>query len=533
MTAFAKIKGAAQGGGMVAHALRYAQLGLSVFPCKRKDKAPPVERGFKAATRNEQQIKDWWARWPNAMIGVPTGSSSGIDVIDIDVKPQEFIDGFSFLPQWESLSPLIVRTPSGGAHIWFKSDGKVRNSTDRLGPGIDTRGDGGYVIVPPSRNIDGAGYEFLRGGIDELENLPSFPARLLSRISQKHSGQGRTEPEADLERVAAAMAVIPNDDLGWDDWKRLGLVIFRATSGTGKGLQIFDQWSRKSSKYDEANTRREWESIHRSPPTRIGAGTIFFEANRADPRWWNGGKLVLQAESPVESAKKFVQRFFVRDDAQALVYYRGSFYEWTCSHWVECDADHLRSQVYEFLDDALKPGGTPFNATSTKVSQIIDALQAVVEEDSRRTVPFWLDDCDTPCDHLIACRNGLLDPNLRTLTPHSPRFFNVNCLPFDYDPNAPAPRAWLAFLRQLWPDDGDGKIARLTLQEIFGLLLTSDTSFQKIFMLVGPPRSGKGTIGRVLGLLLGADNIANPSMASLSGDFGLSQLIGKRQAEAV
>ena len=73
-------------------------------------------------------------------------------------------------------------------------------------------------------------------------------------------------------------------------------------------------------------------------------------------------------------------------------------------------------------------------------------------------------------------------------------------------------------------------MARLTLQEIFGLLLTSDTSFHKMFMLVGPPRSGKGNIGRVLGLLLGTDNIASPSMASLSGDFGLSQLIDKNLA---
>ncbi|WP_338692835.1 phage/plasmid primase, P4 family [Bradyrhizobium sp. 26S5] len=518
------------GSAMVMHALRYARLGLPVFPCKRQTKAPIVKRGFKAATRNEKQIRDWWAQWPDAMIGVPTGPASGIDVIDIDVKPQEFIDGFTFLPQWESLSLLIVRTPSGGAHLWFKSDGKVRNSTDRLAPGIDTRGDGGYVIVPPSANHDRARYEFMRGSLGDLDKLPNFPTKLLDRSGPKDSLESNTQPEADPERITAAMAVIPNDNLGWDDWKRLGLAIFRATSGSDQGFHIFDQWSRKSSKYDEANTRREWDSIYRSPPTRIGAGTIFFEADRADLKWRRAGKLMLQAESPVESAKEFVRRLFVRNDAQGLVYYRGAFYEWTCTHWVECDADHLRSQVYEFLDDALKSNGTPFNATATKVNQVIDALQAVVEVDARWNVPFWLDEPNTRCGHLIACRNGLLDPNARILTPHSPRFFNVNCLPFDYVADALTPRPWRAFLRQLWPDDDDGKTARLALQEIFGLLLTSDTSFQKLFMLVGPPRSGKGTIGRVLGLLLGADNIASPSMASLSGDFGLSQLIDKNLA---
>ena len=532
MTASAKVKDAAQGSGMVAHALRYVRFGLPVFPCKRKTKAPLVKKGFRAATRNEQQINDWWAEWPDAMIGVPTGPSSGIDVIDIDVKPQEFIDGFAFLPQWKSLSPVIVATPSGGAHLWFRSDGNVRNSTDRLAPGIDTRGDGGYVIVPPSRNMDRAGYEFLRGSIDEFNKLPSFPTALLSRIGQKHLGQSSTEPEADPAKVSAAMAVILNDDLGWDDWKRLGLAVFRSTSGSDQGRDIFDQWSRKSSKYDEENTRREWEAMHRSPPTRIGAGTIFFEASQADPSWWKTtDKPVLHAESPVESAKEFVRRLFLRNDDRGLVYYRGAFYEWIETHWVECDADHLRSQLYEFSSGAVKPNGNSFNPTATKVNQVIDALQAVVEIDARKNVPFWLDEePNTTCEHLIACRNGLLDPNARTLTPHSPRFFNVNCLPFDYDRDAPTPRHWRTFLRQLWPDDGDGKMARLTLQEIFGLLLTSDTSFQKIFMLVGPPRSGKGTIGRTLRLLLGADNIASPSMTGLTGDFGLSQLIDKNLA---
>jgi putative DNA primase/helicase len=88
----------------------------------------------------------------------------------------------------------------------------------------------------------------------------------------------------------------------------------------------------------------------------------------------------------------------------------------------------------------------------------------------------------------------------------------------------------MKFLRELWPDDLDDKQARLTLQEIFGLLLTPDTRHQKIFMLVGPKRSGKGTIGRLLTALLGKENVANPTLASLSSHFGLAPLIDKRAA---
>jgi phage/plasmid-associated DNA primase len=70
----------------------------------------------------------------------------------------------------------------------------------------------------------------------------------------------------------------------------------------------------------------------------------------------------------------------------------------------------------------------------------------------------------------------------------------------------------MGFLRQLFPGDGDGKTARFALQEMFGLLLTADTRYEKIFLLVGPKRSGKGTIGRVLTAMLGKDNVANPTL---------------------
>ena len=82
------------------------------------------------------------------------------------------------------------------------------------------------------------------------------------------------------------------------------------------------------------------------------------------------------------------------------------------------------------------------------------------------------------------------------------------------------PKLWMPFLRQLWPNDEDDRQARFTLQEMFGLLLTSDTVFQKIFMIVGPGRSGKGTLGRILTALLGRDNVVNPTMAGMAGDSG-------------
>jgi len=109
----------------------------------------------------------------------------------------------------------------------------------------------------------------------------------------------------------------------------------------------------------------------------------------------------------------------------------------------------------------------------------------------------------------------------------TPLFFSPTALDFNFDPKARKPTAWLAFLKLLWPDDPQS-IA--TLQEWFGYMLTPDTRQQKILMLIGPKRSGKGTIARVLRGLVGNDNTAAPTLSGLGANFGLWPLLGKTVA---
>jgi putative DNA primase/helicase len=111
--------------------------------------------------------------------------------------------------------------------------------------------------------------------------------------------------------------------------------------------------------------------------------------------------------------------------------------------------------------------------------------------------------------------------------PITPKFFTINSLDFDPDPNAPTPTAWHEFLHQLF--DGDVESLDL-LQEWFGYCLTGDTSQQKMLLMVGPRRGGKGTIARVLTGLVGSGNVAGPTTSNLAGAFGLQPLIGKTLA---
>jgi hypothetical protein len=131
-------------------ALDRAAQGLPVFPC-RPDKKPRIKGWPTAATTDPEQIKAWWARWPNANVGIPTGERSGLLVLDVDLDK----GGFESLEALTSSLPdtYTVRTGSGGAHFYFRypPGSNIRNSASLLAPGVDIRGEGGYVVAPPSR----------------------------------------------------------------------------------------------------------------------------------------------------------------------------------------------------------------------------------------------------------------------------------------------------------------------------------------------------------------------------------------------
>jgi putative DNA primase/helicase len=237
---------------------------------------------------------------------------------------------------------------------------------------------------------------------------------------------------------------------------------------------------------------------------------------------------ILDRKEPLRTARLFVQAHYQRDAARTLHHHRGDFYAWSGSHYGEASDAEIRAQVYELLDgsDCLtKDGAEPFRPNARLVSEAIDALKAVAILPDRETAPCWLDGRQDPApDDLIACANGLLHLPTKALHPATPQFYGHHAVGFDYDPDAPEPAQWLRFLADLWRDD-EGAID--ALQEIFGYLLTADTRQQKVFLIVGPKRSGKGTIARVAKALLGSANVAGPTLSGLGTNFGLAPLIGR------
>ena len=233
--------------------------------------------------------------------------------------------------------------------------------------------------------------------------------------------------------------------------------------------------------------------------------------------------------NPMPNARLFMDSEFKADnDRYLLVYQGGQFYEWDTTCWPLLEDRKLRSRLYTWFESAYVVTGEgktrPFAPTQGKINSLTDAIKAIVHADADLETPAWLSDNVVDAAEVISCANGLVHWPTRTIYHHSPEFYVHHSVPFDFDPAAPEPEMWLEFLGQLWGHDDDAIVA---LQELFGYLISGETRQQKLFMLVGPKRAGKGTIARVLTALLGRHNVAGPTLAGIGTNFGLQDLIGK------
>ncbi len=195
---------------LLSAALRYAELGYPVFPCKGK--VPLTPHGFKDATTGFEQIEAWWTEHPDANIGIPT---TGLLVIDVDGADNPW-PGDPDRAQDLAIAPMSL-TPNGGRHYIFRQPaGKAwKNTTGAIAPKVDTRAYGGYIVVPPSI-VDGKAYRWaetmeLDAGPKELPEPPEWLTELLDAPTGNGTPplDGNVIPSgqrnATLARLAGAM----------------------------------------------------------------------------------------------------------------------------------------------------------------------------------------------------------------------------------------------------------------------------------------------------------------------------------------
>lgn len=171
-------------------ALALARKGVAVFPCLPARKEPATPNGCKNASTDPDMIRHWWGLEPCYNVAVATGSVSKIFAVDVDGLDAE-VALRKLEAEHGALPPTVETITARGRHLYFQMpDAPVRNSAGKIAPGIDVRGDGGYVLAPPSIHPSGRAYAW---SVDSAGAIAAAPDWLLDKIAERSNG-GAVQP---------------------------------------------------------------------------------------------------------------------------------------------------------------------------------------------------------------------------------------------------------------------------------------------------------------------------------------------------
>jgi len=458
----------------------YIRLGFPVFPvhwlssgicscgkaCKSPGKHPLTQHGFYDASVDEGVIRDWSRRFPKANWAIVTGESSKLVVIDIDSDRGGF-DTWTRLLQnhLEPFTTVKVRSGRGGKHIWFQQPGGVRIPCSQgvLGQGIDVRGDGGYILVPPSQTQDSYQFE------TPLDTTPisEMPGWIIESLTASNHSN-----------IQACNAIVPQG-------QRHNAIISEGKRMKSRYHSVKDLFQYLKSYYitecepgdhpvsdDEIAAIASWvmNSGLQHPLTDLGNSERFSKQHKHHARWceekgcwliWNGQYWVTDKDLQIVKYAHDTVRS-INDEAR------------NCSENEEFSIKRhaLRSEssmrIHAMLDHA-----KPYMAIS----------MSEFEND-----PLF-----------INVQNGILDLRTGVLSPHqSDRFFSriIDTL---FDPAAKCFH-WERFLTVITGADQD---LMDFLQRAVGYSLTGLTDEQCLFFIYGPGKNGKTTFIETLHMIFG------------------------------
>jgi len=185
---------------VIRAAVTLAHKGLAVFPCWPQDKRPATANGLKDASKDLDVIRKSWRVQPQANIAIATGAVSGVFVIDIDGLDAE-IELRRLEAKHGELPATVEVITARGRHIYFQMpETPVRNSAGKIAPGIDVRGDGGYVLAPPSVHPSGKRYEW---SVDCASTFAPAPDWLLAKITDADGNSAAPKPPSEWRALIA------------------------------------------------------------------------------------------------------------------------------------------------------------------------------------------------------------------------------------------------------------------------------------------------------------------------------------------
>jgi P4 family phage/plasmid primase-like protien len=392
----------------------------------------------------------------------------------------------------------------------------------------------GIEIYPRGRYFTVTGHTLGGAVPDTVVDLSALvPARSTMNPGDDFADYSAPVDSYDLARVETELLPYFDPNCGYTDWLKVGMALHHQFRGDFEALELWERWSYQDGncpKHSHGACETKWATFQKRGGATLRS--LIFTANRTKrEESMRNGNIILPA-GPLNHAREFLEAYYSSEEGTQLVYYTQDFFVYTGTHYEMVEEAVVRSQLYQFLDRCQKLGPKgeilKFAPTPQSVSAALDATRALVILADKQEVkpPVWLGDAakDRPeASKLVSLENGLFHSEDSVLLPHTLKFFTKNSLPFAYDPAADCP-TWERFLKDIWPEDQESIDC---LQEIFGYILSGDTRQQKFFNVIGPRRSGKGTINKVLVALLGQHNTVAPELGELCDTFGLQPWLGK------
>lgn len=484
---------------LVDHAIMYAQkLGWAVFPVNKK-KRPLTLNGFNDASKDLVEVVNMFAQKDAVAIGVATGKISGIVVLDIDMKGQNLDMTYEELAEKYKIGPddIVSRTGSGGYHVFYKHPGSIVPNAQRLNntQGLDVRGDGGYVIIPPSMHVSGKRYEWIRSPFKK--QLPECPSYILPE-NRTYGDKTGTPSEAkefmEAEKVGegrrnamlAAMAGLLRSS-GIEDEESLFQVLMPLN--IKKCVPPLDEPEVRSivkniQRYRTNKTNKpqdmplDLQDILTLPRNDFGFGTAIakiwagkLKYNHTDGKWLMWDK-----------------HYWKPDETRRIIL-------------IAAETANMFKQAAEKLADDDEKARVRKHATS---SQNLSRMKAALEiAGSHESIASVHSDWNAQ-SNLIATNGHIIDLKTgKTVTPDPEQYISRRAY-VDYDPEATCP-AFEQFVSDIF--EGNFNIINF-IQRAIGYSLTAEILEQCLFILVGEGSNGKSTLLDVI--------------YSLEGDYAFS-----------
>ena len=564
---------------MLEAALYYAGLGIPVFPCHwRKTDGScscgnPVcpspakhpysklaPRGFLNASMDEETIRSWWTTFPECNLGLKTGKLSGFFVLDLDVKPGgSGSDSLRELSPNGQALPDTVRVLTGGGgeqHYFLYPKGiEIKSGSNVFGddyPFIDSRGDGGYVIAPPSMHISGRRYEYdVDGNPSEGQKIESAPAWLLQLIantrSQKKYTRVDVKTHSAIEQRTKFNAKFNEGSRNTRLTQALGY-IHNILPLSPRGMYGIAQ----AINLDFCNPplpREEIEMIANSVMTMdrhpgVKEATLLeehvdVEAMNVDHIDLDTGESIQYLFTDEGHANRAIR---MAGGKIAYVDALGGWGEFNGKIWVfphtgmkiahdliiqvkaslHRRATKLANQIAELEHDDSDGRQNLERKSKENLSQVAKLEGAgTIKNVSTLMKNFChMEHSAFDANHmLINLQNGVLDIATRELRPHSPKDYMTKLSPVSFDPDAKCYR-FIRFIRWMFLEEPE---MVEYIQKLMGYCLTGLTTEQQFFFFHGDGRNGKSTLV----------NIFRHIMAPYCGSVPASELMLKEQVSPI